>query len=143
MRSALILKLLNELERYEISDYHMLADLVKQSIPLETETQILITSGHKIVYLNEQLCRLLNYDCEEMILSDIRRFIPREDHEILYSWTRRVTEKRYVSYMLRGVTGNGDCIWIKVSTIYITRQKLFISLLKKVGYIPVQYFPLN
>jgi PAS domain S-box-containing protein len=122
---------------------NILIDLVKQN-PVYTEnTKMIITSGRKIVYATKRFCALISYDCEDLKQTDVRELIPAQDHEILQNWINRLLDKHQVSYMLRGITGEGNYIWLKVSSIYLNESGLTLSLFTEVGQSPAAYGQFN
>ena len=122
---------------------NMIIDLVKQNSVYSENTKMLITSGRKIVYATKRFCALISYDCDDLKQTDVRDLIPQQDHEILQNWINRLVDKHQISYMLRGITGEGNYIWLKVSSIYLNDSGLTLSFFKEVGQIPSTYGQLN
>jgi PAS domain S-box-containing protein len=104
---------------------------------------MMVTIGRKIIYVNKRLSQLLNYACDDLVNTDVLKLTSLEDQAILNSWIERLTEKRNVNYMIREITGDVNYIWVKVTSICLSKYNLSFSFLRKVGHIPAAYASLN
>ena len=138
-----IRKLLTDIENESVWDYHRIFDTVKHGFLVDSETRMMITIGSRIIYVNENLCALLKYSCDELVFTNIIDLIPAEDLDILYSWMERLKEKKYINYMMRGITADNNYIWVRASSVYFTKYKLSLSFFKKAGRIPADYAQFN
>lgn len=143
MGNESILKLLTALENESASDYNRIIDIVRQKLAVEPEVQMMITVGTKIIYANKRLCDMMKYDCDDLIFHDVTNLITSQDREILNAWIQRMRQKGNVDYMIRAIMGDGNYIWLNVSSICLNKYNMSFSFLTDAGVIPTSYNYMN
>lgn len=143
MKNDSINKLLSRLKRETPGNFNLINDMVKNNSTNDPDTRMMITIGQKIIYANQNFCNTLKYECKQLRHADVMDLIPNEDQEILKIWIDRLVKKGSVKYMLRGYTGDGEQVWVNITSIYLNKHDISLSFLIKVGQIPTTYNSLN
>lgn len=61
----------------------------------------------------------MKYECKQLRHTDIMDLIPQEDQDILKIWIERLVTRGSIQYMIRGFMGDGEQVWVKITSIYL------------------------